>query len=857
MKIFRLKILNLREELIEKYEKMSKDAEDRLEKAKSRINRTTSIDNDIDKMNRIENVINNQKNSTEQNLNFRPLVKLNNQMNASKESEEIVTFKTQRKLVEGINLSTETPEKNLDDENMKRFEIFKTKNIHGHSSNSTVQSILYPNNEEELKPNETSPVMIHLRLIESAHHSIEKNNQIIDEDLSKQVDVFKNMNTHGHASDSTLQTLLYSEPQNKKKDQSLITDISSQETQIVEVSPRRTHIKLVEGAHHSVVTNEKKIDDEINKRLDVFKNRNTYGHSSDSTVQNLLYAPSNEQLLADVENNKQIKKAVGGQHISQESNQLVLEENTKKHLEVFKNRNFHGHSSDSSVQDLLYAENKSIISNDSSNKMNSQFLEKGDIFKETKNQETDKTHIKLIDSQYATKESNIYENDQKRLEIFRQRNTHGHASNSQMQNLLYGGETETLKNDLKITSKKQTIHSFIEDQYIQNQKEKEKNKKKVEKAEFYNSIENQPLLIEEEQQKTAQYRPSVKMNKNMHATKSTIQNKIFDPELYNTDYNYDEDDNRVKNRLNWTNKEYNWDEIFAECIKPYDDNFNFEFNLTYDSILLDNQRDTIIFENEIFESPTDNHENDLIVSESNDNNSVLFSFSYISLDEILKRLLIRPIEIQTSFVNKCLLNYFFQKTRIEEHFIALRKYFLFEDCEFAFTFVSYLCSEIFSNNEQKPIYNRKLKLVEIFNPININEALNSAKSSIKNCKYIDNLSICINEEANSDILQDSSNATNSSKAEDLSGYFDSSSLQYCSEVLNYFNNLELKYSLNWPLNIVITDLCLKKYNQVFCFLLQIKFCHITLNNIWLSLKRVGMDSLNFLIFAFNSIFFRK
>ena len=30
---------------------------------------------------------------------------------------------------------------------MKRFEIFKTKNIHGHSSNSTVQSILYPNNE--------------------------------------------------------------------------------------------------------------------------------------------------------------------------------------------------------------------------------------------------------------------------------------------------------------------------------------------------------------------------------------------------------------------------------------------------------------------------------------------------------------------------------------------------------------------------------------------------------------------------------------------------------------------------------------------------------------------------------------
>jgi gamma-tubulin complex component 6 len=259
----------------------------------------------------------------------------------------------------------------------------------------------------------------------------------------------------------------------------------------------------------------------------------------------------------------------------------------------------------------------------------------------------------------------------------------------------------------------------------------------------------------------------------------------------------------------------------------------------------------LIFDEEIFESFTDNDENDLIMTESSGNNSILFSFSYINLDEILKRLLIRPIEVQTSFVNKSLINYFFQKLNIEEHFIALRKYFLFENCEFAFTFVSYLCTKIFSNGEQKPTYSRKMNLVEIFNATNINEALNAAKSSIKNCKYIDSLSICISEEINSESLQDSSN---SSKIEDLSGGLDSTNLQYCSEVLSYFNNLELKYTLAWPLNIVITDLCLKKYNQVFCFLLQIKFCHITLNNIWLSLKRVGKSTENSLIFSLFSCF---
>ena len=554
------------------------------------------------------------------------------------------------------------------------------------------------------------------------------------------------------------------------------------------------------------------VTDEDKKRLDVLKN--IHGHSSDSTVQNLLYSQNNGNVKYETEPSlhleKALKKQVDGKHVSNQSNEQDSEERLKKNLQVFKNRNSFGHSSDSTVQNLLYTKK------DETNQ------EHDDVIIQSAKSVPLKTQISV------SNQSSNSEIEVEKKHAFKNRNNHGHSSDSTIQGLLYTQETP------KITSKKPILESILQDQYIQNQRAKEKNKQKVEKAEFYSSVINEPLLIEEEQKKLAsKFRTSVKMNKEMHATKSTIEKKIFDPELYKTDYNYDEDGIKGKNFANWAKKEYNWDEIFSKCVKPYDDNFNLEFNLIYDNILLDNQRNEIIYDEEVFEKPIDNDVNDMIISESNEENSILFSFSYINVDEMLKRLLIRPIEIQTNFVNKCLVNYFLQQLSIEKHFIALRKYFLFEDCEFAFTFVSYLCSKIFSTNEQRPEANRKLKMAEIFNPINIHEALNVAKSSIKSCKLIENLSICINEES-SDNLQESQNT----KADDSSS-IDNSGLQYCSEILNYFNNFELKYTLPWPLNIVITDLCLKKYNQVFCFLLQIKFCHLILNNIWLSLKRVG------------------
>lgn len=47
------------------------------------------------------------------------------------------------------------------------------------------------------------------------------------------------------------------------------------------------------------------------------------------------------------------------------------------------------------------------------------------------------------------------------------------------------------------------------------------------------------------------------------------------------------------------------------------------------------------------------------------------------------------------------------------------------------------------------------------------------------------------------------------------------------------------FKASWPLNIVITDGCINKYNQIFSFLLQLKHMVWTLRDVWFHLKRTG------------------
>ena len=53
------------------------------------------------------------------------------------------------------------------------------------------------------------------------------------------------------------------------------------------------------------------------------------------------------------------------------------------------------------------------------------------------------------------------------------------------------------------------------------------------------------------------------------------------------------------------------------------------------------------------------------------------------------------------------------------------------------------------------------------------------------------------------------------------------------------NCLQLCCKLDWPLNIVVTDVSMNGYARVFTFLLQLKRAIWTLKDIWLRLKRDG------------------
>lgn len=45
--------------------------------------------------------------------------------------------------------------------------------------------------------------------------------------------------------------------------------------------------------------------------------------------------------------------------------------------------------------------------------------------------------------------------------------------------------------------------------------------------------------------------------------------------------------------------------------------------------------------------------------------------------------------------------------------------------------------------------------------------------------------------------------------------------------------------VDWPMNIIITDSCMNKYNRLFSFLLQLKHMVWSLREVWFHLKRTG------------------
>ncbi|XP_069832922.1 gamma-tubulin complex component 6 [Dendropsophus ebraccatus] len=176
----------------------------------------------------------------------------------------------------------------------------------------------------------------------------------------------------------------------------------------------------------------------------------------------------------------------------------------------------------------------------------------------------------------------------------------------------------------------------------------------------------------------------------------------------------------------------------------------------------------------------------------------------LSLPVLMKYSVTAPIISSVSLVNKAVVDYYFVELNMEKHFEAIRHFLLMEDGEFAQSLSDLLFEKLVSGQT----------LSELFTPLVLNSILNKA------LQY--------------SLHGDSHLASNLSFA-----------LKYIPEVFtptapDTLSCLELRYKVDWPLNIVITDACINKYNKVFSFLLQLKHMVWTLRDVWFHLKRTAL-----------------
>ncbi|XP_048863547.1 gamma-tubulin complex component 6 isoform X2 [Brienomyrus brachyistius] len=176
----------------------------------------------------------------------------------------------------------------------------------------------------------------------------------------------------------------------------------------------------------------------------------------------------------------------------------------------------------------------------------------------------------------------------------------------------------------------------------------------------------------------------------------------------------------------------------------------------------------------------------------------------VSLPVLMKHSVTTPLITHVSLVNKAVVDYFFVELEVEHHFEALRHFLLMEDGEFAQSLSDLLFEKLSSG--QTP--------GELLTPLVLNSILSKA-------------------------LQYSLHGGNA-----LAANF-TFALRFLPERFHphapdALQCLELCYKVDWPLNIIITDSCMDKYNRLFSFLLQLKHMVWTLRDVWFHLKRAAL-----------------
>ncbi|XP_028346579.1 gamma-tubulin complex component 6 isoform X1 [Physeter macrocephalus] len=178
----------------------------------------------------------------------------------------------------------------------------------------------------------------------------------------------------------------------------------------------------------------------------------------------------------------------------------------------------------------------------------------------------------------------------------------------------------------------------------------------------------------------------------------------------------------------------------------------------------------------------------------------------LPLPVLMKHSVTAPLAAHVSLVNKAAVDYFFVELHLGAHFEALRHFLLMEDGEFAQSLSDLLFEKLGAG--QTP--------GELLSPLALNSVLSKA------LQY--------------SLHGDTPHAANLSFA-----------LKFLPETFapnapDVLSCLELRYKVDWPLNIVVTEGCLSRYSGIFSFLLQLKLMMWTLKDVCFHLKRTARVS---------------
>ncbi|PNF25042.1 hypothetical protein B7P43_G06983 [Cryptotermes secundus] len=172
-----------------------------------------------------------------------------------------------------------------------------------------------------------------------------------------------------------------------------------------------------------------------------------------------------------------------------------------------------------------------------------------------------------------------------------------------------------------------------------------------------------------------------------------------------------------------------------------------------------------------------------------------------SINVILRKSILIPLKIQTSLVNSALLKFFLQGEELLSHLHSLRNYFFLLDGDFGSNITSMLFERMY----------QVMRPVDLLNCVTLNSILSKA---------------VMHPDPNSDKLS-------------FGVKYVPPRFSFSSPLL--LDCITLQYKVAWPINIIFTDAALRKYDDIFGYLLRLRHISWVLEGDFRRLKKEAKD----------------